>query len=350
MTPQTVDGCYSAWRNEIVLPAGKDRVPCEGVRKPRECFGCKEALVNHDPFYNAFMWVLTIIFSCQPKIDSPSVELFFLDECAKCTRAGMKTGLGLNPFYYEGGWGRQNGTMKRNISAAFVAIFVLFFYSTAFTQSKASKIDSILTTLESRDGFSGNVLVAVKGRTILAKSYGTSNVDTGAPLRADSHLLIGSVSKTLTATAIFTRREKNKLSLDDSLAKFIPELQFPKVTIHHLLAHTSGIPEYQSEKIIQKIAGKGVSNRELIRTIAELKVEADFPPGSKWAYSNTNYIVLALIIEIASGKTYQKYLQEEIFKRAGMTSTFITKDSVPQHRQNDIVFGHRLVHPWLEIL
>jgi CubicO group peptidase (beta-lactamase class C family) len=110
-------------------------------------------------------------------------------------------------------------------------------------------------------------------------------------------------------------RDQGKLNLDHSLTKYLPELAYNDVTLRHLLTHTSGVLEYQSSEIIETIAGKSVSNDELIRTFATLNPKLQFEPGTKWDYSNTNYIFLAAIVERVSRKPFPEFVRETIFLR-----------------------------------
>lgn len=169
-------------------------------------------------------------------------------------------------------------------------------------QERVRTIDTILSRLSREDAFSGNVLISERGRIIYEKSFGSAGAGGRRPLTADTLFLVGSVAKTFTAAAVFILKERGALALDDSVTKYLPELPYRNVTLRHLLAHTSGIPEYQSDEIIKEIAGKGVDNAGLVKVFARLASASRFEPGSRWEYSNTNYIILALLVERVSGK------------------------------------------------
>lgn len=227
--------------------------------------------------------------------------------------------------------------MKWLLSVALVILLPIF----GFAQIPIRSVDSILDRLNHEDGFSGNVLISERGKIIYEKSFGFANYENKIPLTENTIFSVGSISKTLTATAILKLKEQGRLKLDDLISKYLPDLPYKNMTVRHLLTHTSGLPEYQSDAVIKEIEGKGVSNLELEKTFARLKFKPDFEPGSKWQYSNTNFIFLALIIEKVSGKSYPKFLRENIFEPAGMKKTFVLKSNIPDQFKNDMADGYR---------
>ena len=234
--------------------------------------------------------------------------------------------------------------MKFNL--AIVLIYVLCGFIAAVTaQTKTQKIDALLDQLHREEAFRGNVLVAERGKIVYAKSFGDANAETKTALQPDTIFLIGSVAKTLTAVAVLKLKEQGKLGLDDPVTKYLPELAYKNVRLRHLLSHTSGVLEYQSEKIVKEIAGKGASNAELITVFARLNTPLDFEPGTKWDYSNTNYILLARVVEKISGKSFPEFLRENIFVPAKMTRTFVGIGNVPENLKKDIAAGYRFTNP-----
>lgn len=212
-------------------------------------------------------------------------------------------------------------------------------------QGKAQTIDSLLDRLSREDSFSGNVLIYEKGRIIYEKPFGYADAGSRRPLTADTLFLAGSVAKTFTATAVFILRERGALALDDSVTKYLPELPYRNVTLRHLLAHTSGVPEYQSEEVIKEIAGKGVDNAGLMQVFARLAPALQFEPGTRWEYSNTNYILSALVVERASGKPFARFVSEHIFSAAGMRRSFILLGNVPERIRKEVAAGYRFTNP-----
>lgn len=208
-------------------------------------------------------------------------------------------------------------------------------------QNRVQKIDALLNRLHQEEAFSGNVLISEKGKVIYARSFGYANAENKTPLTQDTIFLIGSVAKTFTAVAVLKLKEQGKLNLDDSITKYLPELSYKNVTLRHLLTHTSGLLEYQAPEIIKEIAEKGVNNAELIRVFARINPKQEFEPLSKWDYSNTNYILLALVVEKVSGKSFPQFVRENIFIPAQMTRSFVLLNNVPEPLKKEITNGYR---------
>jgi CubicO group peptidase (beta-lactamase class C family) len=140
-------------------------------------------------------------------------------------------------------------------------------------------------------------------------------------------------------------REQGRVNLDDPVTKYLPELSYKTVTLRHLLTHTSGLLEYQSEEVIKEIAGKGVSNAELVQVFARLNPKQGFEPGARWEYSNTNYILLALVVEKVSGRGFHQFIRENIFAPAGMTRSFVSISTIPDMLGKEIAAGYRFTNP-----
>jgi CubicO group peptidase (beta-lactamase class C family) len=183
-----------------------------------------------------------------------------------------------------------------------------------------------------------------RGKLVKAKGYGLANVELGVPVTPRSVFQTGSVGKQFTATAVMLLVEAGRLGLDDRIIQWFPEapMAWREITVRHLLSHTSGIPDYGAE---ENTMGKGVvdfhrdyTEDELVRKFAALPL--DFPPGEKWSYSNTGYVILGALIRRVTGEFYGDYLQEHVFKPLGMTSTRIISeaDIIPNRSA-----GYRLV-------
>lgn len=152
---------------------------------------------------------------------------------------------------------------------------------------------------------------------------------------------LASVSKQFTAAAVLQLVVKGKLSLKDTLRKFFPELPYNGITIHQLLTHTSGLPEYFnfSEALFDRT--KLMSNEDLVEVLAKEKPEIAFLPGHNFIYTNTNYALLVLIVEKVSGMPFEEYAEKNIFKPAGMTHTFyITQREEKIKQKYSIALGH----------
>lgn len=187
------------------------------------------------------------------------------------------------------------------------------------------------------------------GHIVKARGYGLANVELNVPVTAETIFQTGSVGKQFTATAVMMLVQDGKLRLDDRISRYFPEAPaaWRDITVRHLLTHTSGIADYGAE---ENTMAKGVidfrrdyTEDELVRIFAALPVE--FPPGSKWSYSNTGYVLLGVLIHRVTGQFYGDMLRERIFKPLGMTATrIITEARIIPHRSS----GYRLVGGVLE--
>jgi N-acyl-D-aspartate/D-glutamate deacylase/CubicO group peptidase (beta-lactamase class C family) len=213
------------------------------------------------------------------------------------------------------------------------SVFVLFLsISTALfsqTASVAKSIDSVLTQLNSSSRFNGTVLYAEKGKLLLKKAYGVIDFRTGQPLNSASSFNLASVSKQFVAIGILILSEKNKLALDDDVKKYIPELPYPGITIRNLLTHTSGIPEYFDLFVNYHGAFDTLNNEKLIALFAEHKPAPDFVTGTKWNYCNTNYVLLAAIIERISKQPLSEFINKQIVQPLGLQDTYVYNVLMP---------------------
>ena len=184
-----------------------------------------------------------------------------------------------------------------------------------------NKAHEYLSTLTGLDKFSGSVLLVREGKIILNKGYAFANRGKGIMNKADTRFRIASVTKQFTATAILMLEEQKKLSTPEFACKYLSECPeiWKNITIHHLLSHTSGIPDYTDFPDYQKTKMISITKSGLIKTFKDKKLE--FSPGEKFQYSNSNYILLGQIIETVSGKPYEQFLQEKIFTPLKMNNT-----------------------------
>ena len=185
------------------------------------------------------------------------------------------------------------------------------------------RLAAYVERLARADVFSGAVLLAHRGEPIYTAAYGDANKDFGVPNETDTKFNLGSMNKMMTAVAILQLVERGEVELDVPLSKYLPE--FPsaeaaqKVQVKHLLSHTSGLGSYFNETFQQ-------SARARYRTVDDFMrlAESDslrFEPGTEWRYSNTGFLVLGKIIEVATGQSYFEYVQENIYEPAGMANT-----------------------------
>lgn len=192
-------------------------------------------------------------------------------------------------------------------------------------------IDSFMKTEVTVNNFNGNVLVAQSGNIIYQKAFGYRNYYTKELLDNQSVFDLASVSKQFTAVGILLLKDRQQLTLEDTLRKFFPELPYTNISIRQLLTHTSGLPDYIDIMERKWDKSKIAFNKDVIGVMAKEKVALNFKPGEKWEYCNTGYMLLASIIEQVSGKSYNEFLADAIFKPLGMnySRAYNTRRSSP---------------------
>lgn len=188
---------------------------------------------------------------------------------------------------------------------------------TAYAQTEKARLDSLLSYYAAQYNFNGVAFVAIKGNILLSKGYGYRDVAHKIKHDENSVFQIGSVTKQFTAEAILQLAAAGQLSLQDNLTKFFPA--YPngdKITVHNLLTHTSGIFNYTNDTVWM-LKSTHATQDELMASFKDRPLE--FEPGSKFEYSNSNYLLLGFIIEKVTGKKYEAVVRERILKPGGMT-------------------------------
>lgn len=214
-------------------------------------------------------------------------------------------------------------------------MMILCLYTTLFGQQKNStqitkRIETYLTELE-KVGFSGSVLVEINGIKVISKGYGFSDRAKSIKNDPNTVLCIGSITKQFTATAILKLEMQGKLSTDDKIIKYFDNVPIDKssITIHDLLRHQSGL---------QSNVGKDydkISQAEFLDKVMNSKLL--FEVGKEFSYSNIGYSLLGMIIEKTSGKTYETYLYENLWKPAQMEMTGYSR---PMFDKSKIAIGY----------
>lgn len=176
--------------------------------------------------------------------------------------------------------------------------------------------------LEKKGAVGLSVAIARKGEVLLAKGYGIADLEFRAKCDAETSFRIGSVTKQFTAALVMRYVEWKQLALDDELARYVPDfpLQGKHVTIRQLLNHTSGIPSYTDVgEPWEKLWPLELEHEELLALVKDKPF--DFEPGTKWAYDNTGYYLLGMVLEKVGGKAYEELLEEHIAKPLGLART-----------------------------
>ena len=212
-----------------------------------------------------------------------------------------------------------------------IALVLLVSHQAALAQDHAAKIQELLALAHKYRQFNGSALVAENGKVTYKGAFGMANMEWNIPNTPDTKFRLGSITKQFTATVILQLVEQGKIKLDAKLSDYLPEYRKDvgdKVTIHHLLTHTSGIPSYTGQPGFQEnVSRNPYKVDEFVKKYASGNLE--FEPGSKYSYNNSGYFLLGAIIERVTGKPYEQVLKENIFDPLGMKTpaTIITPRS-----------------------
>jgi serine beta-lactamase-like protein LACTB len=225
-----------------------------------------------------------------------------------------------------------------------VACLLLLSVSAA-TRARFDDVDRIAAEGHKQTGAPGmSVALVLDDQLVWSKGFGLADVENNVPARPDTVYRIASISKTIAATAVMQLVERGRVQLDDPIQKYVPA--FPSkgeqtITIRHLLTHTSGIRHYREGEM---------ESRDAYQTVAEaMRVFKDdpllFAPGTKYSYSTYGFNLLAGVVEIASGVTYEEYLRQHVWGPAGMRSTYFDHpDAIIPHRARQYVRADSSVH------
>jgi CubicO group peptidase (beta-lactamase class C family) len=185
-----------------------------------------------------------------------------------------------------------------------------------------ARVDGIAEGVLAQRGVpSASIAVVKGGKLIYTHAYGLAHIDPDVKATPEMRYSIGSISKQFTAAAILILQQQGRLSLDDAVGKYVPGLtKGDQVTIMQILSHTSGYQDYWPEDYLMTPMMKPETAQQIVDTWA--KKPLDFEPGSKWQYSNTNYVIAGMIVEKVSGQRLFDFLEEYIFRPLGMKSVW----------------------------
>lgn len=231
-----------------------------------------------------------------------------------------------------------------------------------YIQQKGYLVENFFNEhLNNLQDFNGGFLVAKNGQVIFEKYQGKSNFTSNDNITESTALHLASISKVLTATAIFKLVDAKKLTLDEKVKTILPSFPYPKITIRMLLNHRSGLAQYSKFTEPNAIWGKSktLRNSDILNLLGTKNIVLEFTPNTKFAYCNTNYAILALIIENLTSQTYPEAMQSLIFKPLKMNNTFVfeldkdknnvsqsyksTKEKVP-FDQLDAIYGDKNIY------
>ncbi len=172
-------------------------------------------------------------------------------------------------------------------------------------------------------GFNGQMLIAKNGTVVFEKTVGFADMRTKDSLNENTPLHIASVGKTFTGMAILHLMEEGSLQLNDTLGKFFPGFPYQGITVKMLLSHRSGLPNYLNYLSKLKVKDTCYSNQDVLNSLYTIQPRLEYRSGTRFAYSNTNYVLLAMIVEKVTGETFPAFMKRIFFDPLQMTNTFV---------------------------
>lgn len=241
--------------------------------------------------------------------------------------------------------------MKCKFLVLLLSIFLIIlsiFSQSCIADNKAKKIDHLMTYCYENDMFNGTVLVAGGGKIVYKNASGYANFHDMEKLKTTSVFCIGSIGKQFSSMAIMILKEQEKLNYEDRLSDYFPE--FPdyadKITIRHLLNHTSGIPDWMDYSVFRARPGDfkdDITNKDVFEFLVQID-SLQFTPGEKYSYSSSGYVLLAMIVEKVSGEPFYKFMEQAIFNPLDMKNTLVwneTKPDIPDKTIGYNQFGEK---------
>ena len=210
--------------------------------------------------------------------------------------------------------------------AAIVFLFALPLFA-QLSPDLQKKIDDIATqTLASTGVPSASLAIVKNGQIVYVRAYGNARLDPAVAATPEMRYCIGSISKQFTAAAVLLLAEQGKLSLDDPVSKYVPNLtRGDEVTIREVLSHTSGYQDFWPQDYVMPMMLKPVTAQQILDGWA--RIPLDFDPGTQWQYSNTNYVIAGLIVEKVSGMPFMQFVHQRIFAPLHMPSVLTIEEA-----------------------
>lgn len=189
-----------------------------------------------------------------------------------------------------------------------------------FALTKGDQIEDLMIRYNELGEFNGSILIVEDGDPIYENTLGFANFETKEPLDGEMSFYLASLAKQFTAMGIMMLVEEKKISYEDKLSRFFPLMPdvYKNITIHQLLTHTSGVKDYFHLNVMKN----GLKNIDVYEALVNTK-QLNFPSGTKYQYSNSGYVFLAMIIQIAAGQLYDDFMKERIFVPLEMTHSYV---------------------------
>jgi len=218
--------------------------------------------------------------------------------------------------------------MPKILALCSVLLLCAFVSSQTLPPAEITEIDQVFADYSKPDSAGCSLAVYRNGAIAYAHGYGMASLELGVPITPQTVFDIGSTSKQFTAFSILLLQQQGKLSLDDDIRKFLPEIPDygKRITLRHLMTHTSGMRDYAGLFDLAGVAEQNVtSDQDALDLIVRQKA-LNFAPGEEWDYSNTGFFLLSQVVKRVTGKTLRDFAQENIFTPLGMSSTQILND------------------------
>lgn len=236
----------------------------------------------------------------------------------------------------------QSGQQEEYVTIQSEEEILQALYEKALDSAKYVRIDQLLTQAYRRGGFSGQVLLAEKGKVLYNKCFGYSNIracrDSIGP---ESSFQLASLSKPFTATAVMLLYQQGKIDINAPVKEYLPDFPFNDITVTHLLQHRSGLKNYIyiADKYWPN-KKQYLKNTDISPLLARYGRTLDFKPGTRFKYCNTNYAYLALLVEKITGQSFAQFFAENIAGPLGMENTFLFDSKNPQMPDKKVVNGY----------
>ncbi|WP_374017041.1 serine hydrolase [Paenibacillus thiaminolyticus] len=211
-------------------------------------------------------------------------------------------------------------------------------------ETKRERLERLFSKLEEQGGMSGVFLAAEQGEIIYQAAFGEADLATGRQITTGSVFDLASLAKPFTAAGIMVLAEEGKLGYDDPVAQWLPELPYPGITVRQLLCHTSGLPDFMELFFEHWDRKRIATNADVLAMLAEHRPPVYFEPNESWLYSNTGYVLLAMIIERSSGRTFADFMRERVFLPSGMNASRIYSRRVEGDVMDNYAYGYVYDH------
>jgi CubicO group peptidase (beta-lactamase class C family) len=218
--------------------------------------------------------------------------------------------------------------MPKVLPLCSVLLLCGFASAQALTPLEITKIDQVFADYAKPDSPGCSLAVYRNGRIAYAQGYGMASLELGVPITPQTVFDIGSISKQFTAFSILLLQQRGRLSVEDDIRKFLPEIRDygNRITLHHLMTHTSGMRDYAGLFDLAGVPEQNLTNDQDALDLIVRQTALNFAPGEEWDYSNTGFFLLSQVVRRVTGKTLRDFDQENIFIPLGMSSTEIFND------------------------